>query len=350
MGVESKVMVTGATGYVAGWLVKTLLEEGYTVHAAVREPHNEEKIKYLKAMGENSRGEIIFFKADLLEQGSYTAAMQGCEVVYHTASPFSLRVDDPQRDLVAPAVKGTQNVLRSVEETRSVKRVVLTSSVAAIYGDNIDARFAREGRLREEDWNQSSSLKHQPYSYSKTLAERAAWEMVEGQDRWQLVVINPSLVFGPGINPHASSESFTLLRELADGTMKAGVPDYAIAAVDVREVARAHLAAATHPEAEGRFIISGHESSFKAIAELLEESFPGYAFPRRVLPKWLVWLVGPMVNDAMTRPLVTKNVGHTLLLDNRKSRDLLGIEYRPLKDSLVEMFQQLVDHDLVSKS
>lgn len=109
-------MVTGATGYVAGWLVKKLLEEGITVHAAVRNPDNEKKLAHLNALAAKAKGDIKYFKSDLLEPGSYAKAMEGCELVYHTASPFSLEVENPQRDLIDPAVKGTANVLDSANK------------------------------------------------------------------------------------------------------------------------------------------------------------------------------------------------------------------------------------------
>ena len=130
------VMVTGATGFVAGWLVKKLLEEGITVHAAVRNPDNNEKLKYLNAIADKSKGSIKYFKSDLLQEGSYAEAMEGCELVYHTASPFVIDVNDPQKELIDPAKLGTRNVLEQANKTASVKRVVVTSSCAAIYGDN----------------------------------------------------------------------------------------------------------------------------------------------------------------------------------------------------------------------
>ena len=121
------VMVSGATGYVAGWIVKRLLEEGLTVHAPIRNPDNTESLKYLDAIAANSKGTIKYFKADLLKEGSYDEAMKGCELVFHTASPFINTVKDPQKDLVDPALIGTKNVLGSVNSTESVKRVVLTT-------------------------------------------------------------------------------------------------------------------------------------------------------------------------------------------------------------------------------
>ena len=140
--ISNPVMVTGATGFVAGWVVKRLLEAGCTVHAAVRDPDNLEKVRHLTDVAEASPGEIRFFKADLLQNGSYDEPMKGCAVVFHTASPFTVDVKDPQKELIDPAVNGTKNVLEAVNRVESVTRVVLTSSCAAIYGDNADVARA----------------------------------------------------------------------------------------------------------------------------------------------------------------------------------------------------------------
>lgn len=345
------VMVTGATGYVAGWLVRRLLEEGHTVHATVRDPSSAEKLKYLNELADRMPGNIEYFQADLLTEGSYAEAMESCEVVFHTASPFTIAVDDPQRDLIDPAQLGTRNVLEQAHKTESVKRVVVTSSCAAIYGDNADLEEVDGGQFTEEVWNTSSSLTHQPYSFSKTVAEREAWKIAQGQDRWVLVTINPSFVLGPGINPFATSESFSLIKQFGDGSMKSGVPDYGIGAVDVRDVAEAHTRAGFTASAEGRYITSGHNSSFAEFATILRDQFGGtYPIPRRTMPKWLVWLMAPLVNESMTRKIVARNVGHPWRADNSKSVRELGISYRPLEESLNDMFQQLIDHGLVSNT
>ncbi|HCE40008.1 MAG: diaminohydroxyphosphoribosylaminopyrimidine deaminase [Alcanivorax sp.] len=337
------VMVTGATGYVAGRLVERLLEEGLTVHAAVRDPDNPDKLKYLNALAERTPGEIRYFKADLLRPGSYADAMAGCSVVFHTASPFITSVKDPLKELVEPAQQGTRNVLETVNDTESVRRVVLTSSCAAIYGDNADLEDTAQGVFTEADWNTSSSLDHQAYSYSKTLAEREAWKIADAQKRWDLVTINPSLVVGPGINPNATSESFNILRQLGDGTARMGVPDIGMGVVDVREVAEAHVRAAFLPNARGRYILSGHDTSFPEIAQVLRHRFgKDYPLPKRTLPKPAVWLFGPVVNKTLTRKYVARNVNLPWRADNRRSREELGIHYRPLEESLFSFFEQVM--------
>ncbi len=344
------VMVTGATGYVAGWIVKKLLEEGLTVHAAVRDPDNLEKLKYLNGIAENAPGKINYFKADLLQPGSYGEAMAGCQVVFHTASPFKINVDDPKKELIDPALLGTRNVLEEANRNPSVNRVVLTSSCAAIYGDNADLQKTPNGIFTEEIWNTSSSLDHQPYSYSKTVAEKEAWKINEAQNRWDLVTINPTLVLGPGINPRATSESFKVVKQFGDGSMKSGVPNFGFGAVDVRDVAEAHYRAAFIPEAKGRYITSGHNTDFPSMAEtLLEKYGKNYPIPRKTMPKWLVWIAGPMVNKAMTRKVVSLNVNLPWKGDNRKSIRELDMQYRPLKESMNDFFQQMVDSGLLTE-
>ncbi len=341
---DARVMISGATGYVAGWIVRRLLENGHTVHAAVRDPDNPEKLKYLNELADKLPGQVRYFSSDLLRDGSYANAMQGCQLVFHTASPFTSNVRDPRRELIEPARRGTRNVLQQANQTDSVRRIVLTSSCAAIYGDNIDLLQTRSGEFTEEDWNVTSSVEHQAYSYSKTLAEREAWRMVGEQDRWDLVVINPSLVIGPGINPYATSESFTLIKQMGDGTFRMGVPDYGIGVVDVRDLADAHMRAGYTPTATGRHIISAHNTSFREMVQpLIAKYGNAYPFPKRTLPKWFVWLVGPMLNKAMTHKVVNRNVGYPFVANNGKSIRELGMQYRSLEELMTDFFQQLID-------
>ncbi|MFE3639225.1 NAD-dependent epimerase/dehydratase family protein [Streptomyces sp. NPDC059168] len=344
---SAPVLVTGATGYVAGWLVKGLLDAGVTVHAAVRDPHNTAKIQHLVDFAEKSTGDIRFFAADLLSDGSYAEAMAGCRVVFHTASPFTTQVKDPQRELVDPAVLGTRTVLESANATPSVQRVVLTSSCAAIYTDASDCAKAPGGRLTEDVWNTTASLDYQPYSYSKLLAERTAWDIADAQDRWRLVVINPSLVIGPSVNAQPTSESFSIVRQLGDGTLRRGAPRAGIGVVDVRDLARAHIAAGYLPDARGRHILSGHDTDVLELAQVLLPRFGDrFPIPRRALPKPLVWLAAP--SAGLTRAFVSRNVGVEWHADNGKSRRELGMAYRPLQDSMEDMFEQLVEKGTVA--
>lgn len=339
------VMVTGATGYVAGWIVKKLLDEGFTIHAPVRNPDDEASLKYLNQMAEHAHGTIKYFKADLLQEGSYDEAMKGCELVFHTASPFINKVKDPERDLVKPALVGTKNVLGSVERTPSVKRVVLTSSCVAIIGDAIDCLDYPNQIASEHQWNLTSTVNHQSYAYSKTVAERAAWSINEKQSRWDMVVINPSLVIGPGINPRSTSESFNIIKQMGNGTMRMGAPEFYIGVVDVRDLAEAHFNAGFFPEAQGRHIISARETTFLELADMLRKRYGSkYPLPKRTLPKMMVWLMAPLVG--FKRKMISRNIGYHWSVNNTKSIKELGVKYRPIEESITDFFQQMIDNDV----
>lgn len=347
---SSPVLVTGATGYVAGWVIKGLLEQGMTVHATLRDINDTAKRAHLDALATDSPGAIRYFQADLLTEGAFDAATEGCEVVFHTASPFTTTVTDPQRDLIDPAVSGTRNLLRSVNRCDSPRRVVLTSSCAAIYGDSADCADAPGGMLTEDVWNTTASLDHNPYSYSKTLAEQAAWEIAQAQDRWRLVAVNPALVLGPGLAPVQTSESFNIIRQMANGTMRGGVPHIEFGTVDVRDVADAHIRAAFIPEANGRNIVCNRSHSLLELAAMIRSDFPHLALPKTRLPKWMVWMVGPYVNRTFTRRFIDRNVDHVWRADNGKSIRELGLTYRPIADSVTGMVAQMIDSGQIPRS
>ncbi len=339
------VLVTGATGFVAGWLVKKFLEEGITVHAAVRNPDKKEKVQHLDEIASKTSGSITYFKSDLLEPGSYAEAMEGCELVFHTASPFTNDFKDAQKELIDPAVNGTKNVLEQANKTDSVKRVVVTSSCAAIYGDAADCAQYPNNEITEEYWNTSSTITHNPYSLSKTLAEKEAWKIAGEQSRWDLVTINPSFVLGPFLNPkYTTSESFNIMKQMGDGTFKSGCPKMGVGVVDVRDLAVAHYQAGFVPEAEGRHIAHGHNSDFFSMSQTLAPKFGAdYPIPKKIAPKWLIMLFGPMLNKALTRKFIRQNINHEFKANNTKSREKLGVNYRPLKETMEDTFQALVD-------
>ena len=340
------VLVTGATGYLASWIVKGLLEKGITVHAAIRGVEDRLKRKHLDDIAAAVNGRIKYFETDLLIPGSYGSAMEGCDLVFHTASPFFLDSKDAQKELIDPAFKGTRNVLDSVNKTPSVKRVVLTSSVAAIYGDTIDSKNVPDGIFDESVWNTSSTPMQSEYSYSKTIAEKEAWKICGEQNRWDLIVINPSLVLGPALNPYSEFESKKFMLQMGNGDLKSGVPDIKLGIVDVRNVSEAHLNAGYNPDANGRYIISSDSMDFLTIGKYLLEKFGNkYPIPTRVAPKFLVWLIAPMIG--IKRNFVSRNVGYAVHFNNTKSKKELAIDYISVKDTVIDFFQQFIDEKLI---
>ncbi|MDO5619140.1 NAD-dependent epimerase/dehydratase family protein [Kocuria sp.] len=333
------VLVTGATGYVAGWIIKGLLEAGVTVHATVRDSSKAKRLAHLNSIAEKSPGRIHFFDADLLTESSFDEAMWDTRVVFHTASPFIRDVTDAQRDLVQPAVQGTTNVLRTANRTPSVRRVVLTSSVAAMFGDASELA-ATDGHLDESCWNTTSSLTHEPYPYSKTLAEKAAWEIAEEQDQWDLVTVNPALVLGAALNDSPTSDSFSIVEQLMGGLGRFGIPNLTMTVVDVRDVAAAHIAAAYTPEAHGRYLVAAEATDLVDLGRRLK---PHTARPRlvatRALPKPLAVLIAPVAG--MDRAYARNNIGHPVHVATTRTPDELGVTYRAIDDALGEMVNQL---------
>lgn len=341
-------LVTGATGYVAGWIVKGLLDAGMTVHATVRDAGDERKRAHLDRLAADAPGTIRYFEADLLGADAFAEAMQGCRTVFHTASPFTSNAKDPQAELVDPARLGTRNVLEEACRQASVRRVVLTSSCAAIYTDSQDTLDAPGGRITEEVWNTTASLDYQPYAYSKTMAEKEAWVIAKGQDRWDLVAINPSLVIGPALQDRPSSESFNIMKMFGNGTFRFGVPNLGIGCVDVRDVAEAHLAAAFLPRARGRHIVSAHETTFLEMAGVLAERYgDSHPLPTRPVPKFVLKAVGPLMG--LERKFIERSVDVPWRADNSKAIRELGLDYLPMKTSLDDMFEHMIETGMIAK-
>lgn len=343
------VLVTGASGYIASWVIQKLLTQDYTVHATVRDLNKTKSFTHLEKIADSSAGTLKLFQANLLSPGSFDQAMQGCEIVFHMASPFVVtNYKDAVKDIIEPAVLGTENVLNSVNHTESVKRVIVTSSIASTYGDAVDILQTENNSFDESHWNSTSSATHQPYPYSKVMAERKAWEMADAQDRWTLVCINPALVFGQSLTPNTQSGSVEVLQQFANGMTLLGVPPMWNGVVDVQDVAEAHLRAAFKPEAHGRYIICSESLSLLEMGQILRENFGNkFPFPRNQLPKAAFKLFGPLAG--FSSKFVELNMGYPIFFNAQKSKDELGIEYRPVQESLVEHFQQLLDDGVVKK-
>jgi nucleoside-diphosphate-sugar epimerase len=344
---KKKVVVTGGTGYIASWIVRDLLKEGHEVRITVRKLKDEEKYLHLLNIEKKYKGTLKIYEADLVKAGSFDQAIEGADYVIHTASPFSVdRHLDPKKDLLEPAVKGTVNVLEGVNRSKTVKRVVLTSSLAAIYGDNRDMRDLGIEAFDESMWNTTSSLKNNPYSYSKTMAEKKAWEIAGQQDRWDLVTIHPGFVFGPSLSKRVDATSIDTLRRLLSGAFRTGVPHLEYIFSDIRDIATGHIRATFTEEARGRYIIANENGSFLKMARIIKQYYgKQYKLPIGKVPKPIVWVIAPMIG--LSRQYIKNNVGYTLKADNSRSINELKMSYRSLETTLIDHIEQLKKDELL---
>ncbi|CAN1813523.1 Phenylacetaldehyde reductase [Linum perenne] len=211
------VCVTGGSGYIASWLIKLLLRHGYTVIASVRDPCDLKKTAHLLEL-DGAEERLHLYRADLLEEGSFDSAVRGCVGVFHTASPVSFDVADPQVEVVDPAVNGTLNVLKSCAKSPSVKRVIVTSSIASMF---YTGKPSTEDTVADETWFSDPAVCRDLqvwYQLSKTLAESAAWEFAK-ENNIDLVTINPGFVNGPFLQP-TPTFSAEMVLNLVNGDLK----------------------------------------------------------------------------------------------------------------------------------
>jgi dihydroflavonol-4-reductase len=333
------VCVTGASGFIAAHLVKQLLEQGHTVKATVR--GTADKYPYLTELA-GAKERLSFHQADLLAENAYDEVVQDCDVVMHTASPYVVNVKDSQTELVDPAVNGTLNVLKSCAKAASVKRIVLTSSLAAITDQpSSDKVFS------EADWNTKSDLKRNPYFFSKVKAEQAAWDYIESNDcGFDLVAINPYMVIGPSLGP-SLNESNKVLRDMLKGVYPA-LMNLNWGIVDVRDVAKAHILAMQTPEAKGRYLIANENWTMtKVIGFMRELGYGNYRLPKLNLATplgdkimYLLSYTQPSGNGTYMRAHVGKD--KTMRFDNSKAINELGINYIATKESIKAAIEDVI--------
>ncbi len=343
------ILVTGAGGYLASWIVENLLREGHVVHATVRRLDDGKKIKHLHELGTKFPGKLLLYEADLLVERSFDEAMAGCDVVIHTASPYFLdKPKDIDGELIKPAVNGTVNVLGSVNRTATVRRVVLTSSVATLYNDACDVGAEVAHTVQEHDVNQNQDLNHNPYAYSKTLAEQAAWDEQKKQSRWDLITIHPGAMFGPSLSRRVDATSVGMVIQFLNGSFRTGVPKLWLGVVDVRDVAEAHVKAALLPVAGKRYIIVASSKNLFEISKMMRVDEYGIKnkLPKGEAMKALIWLIGPLVG--MRRSYVSRNVNHPVKFNSERSKKELGIRYRNPEETFDDHIRQIVADGLLA--
>ncbi|TXG55851.1 hypothetical protein EZV62_017164 [Acer yangbiense] len=309
MSGEGKVVcVTGASGYIASWLVKQLLQLGYTVKATVRDPNDPKKTEHLLAL-DGAKERLHFFKASLLEEGSFDFAVDGCDGVFHTASPVLL---SSNADVVDPALKGTLNVLRSCAKSSIYQKAValngkpLTPDVTVDETWFSDPAFCEKSKL----W----------YMLGKTLAEEAAWKFSK-ENRINMVAINPGMVIGPLLQPTLNESVEPILN------LVKGVPCETNGWVDVRDVAKAHIQESENPTACGRYCLVERVVNHFGIFKILHGLYPDLNPPKEYSEE--------------------KASELTCRVSEEKAQSL-GITYIPLEVSLKDNVESLKEKNLIN--
>jgi len=339
------VLVSGASGYVGSHVTKAFLEAGYAVRGTVRSLNNKEKIAHLQKMIDEGKP-LELVEADLVKPESWEC-IKGCEFVAHTASPFFIGATDANAEekLYKPAKKGTLNVLSKALD-HGVKKVVLTSSAAAIM-----AGWPRSKEKKthldepEKQWSKTESKLCDHYSRSKTIAEKAAWEFVkdaaaEGKDVFSLSTINPVLVTGPVLSKNWC-QSADVAKSFVDGSIPM-IPNFTMNVVDVRDVAKAHVAAIENPKAAGeRFVVNDSSMNFRKWAACLATELKPlkYSIPTKPMPYFVAWTLSWFMTKL---GYVVRGWGRVNSISNTKSKEVLGIEYIPAAKSVVDMAHSMI--------
>ncbi|RZC91937.1 hypothetical protein C5167_021649 [Papaver somniferum] len=277
MSEKRLVCVTGGSGFIGSWLVRLLLGGGYTVHATVQNLNDEKETKHLKSL--EGAESLHLFQIDLLDYDSVFSAVKGTVGVFHLASPCIVdTVDDPQRQLLDPAVKGTMNVLKAAKEC-GVKRVVLTSSISAI---TPSPNWPADVPKREDCWADLDYCKQNGlwYPASKIMAEKAAWDFAK-ETRLDVVVIHPGTVMGPIIPPAVNASMLMLIRLIQGCTEE--YENFYMGPVHVKDVALAHILLYENPAASGRHLCVEAIRHYGDFAAKVAELYPEYNVPR--IPK-----------------------------------------------------------------
>ncbi|KAL5713311.1 Coumarine and phenylpropanoid biosynthesis [Ranunculus cassubicifolius] len=321
-GEGKTVCVTGASGYIASWMVKLLLQRGYIVKASVRDPNDPRKTEHLRELP-GAKERLHLFKANLLEEGAFDAIVDNCEGVFHVASPCILESDDPQAEIIEPAVNGTLNVLRSCAKSPSVKRVIYTSSISsALYSGK---RLTPEAVVDETWFSDPEFCKKYKlwYPLSKTLAEDAAWKFSKDHGI-DLIVTNAAVAVGPLLQPTLNGSAEFIL-DLINGSQT--YKNLTIGWVDVRDVANAHILAFETPSASGRYFILERVAHFSEVVKILREIYPDIQLPEKC------------ENEKRFQPVYQVS---------RQKTESLGLHLTPLAVSLKETVESLKDKKFVN--
>jgi dihydroflavonol-4-reductase len=335
------VLVTGGSGFLGSWCLIELLRRGHRVRTTVRDLAREPEVRAAIGSQVDPGDRLAVLAADLRDDAGWEEAVRDCDYVLHVASPFPPTQPKDPDELIVPAREGTLRVLRAGLDA-GIERVVVTSSIAAVTG----GATPPSGPLTEENWSEPDNPRMTPYARSKTIAERAAWDLVrERGETSRLATINPGAILGPVLSDDRSYSLLAVERLLRGAP---GVPRIGFSFVDVRDVADLHLLAMTAPEAGGeRFIAALPFLWMSEVAAVLRDRLGERAakVPKRTVPDLLVRAMA--IFDPSIRSVVGQ-LGRKTTLSCAKAEDVLGWTPRPVEDTIAECAQSFIDRGIVA--
>jgi dihydroflavonol-4-reductase len=338
---EQTVLVTGGSGYLGGWCIVELLQRGYRVRTTVRSLSREADVRASIESLADPGDRMQVLAADLTDDAGWPEAVAGCDYVLHVASPFPPAQPKDPDELIVPARDGTLRVLRASMDA-GAKRVVVTSSVAAVRNSKA---HAGKTELNEADWSDPDDTDFTPYTRSKTIAELAAWEfMRERGDEEKLATVQPGAIVGPVLSLDDLSYSIEAIQRLLSGNMP-GIPRLGFSFIDVRDVAKLHVAAMTAPQAGGqRLIAAGTFLWLSEVAAILRERLGEDAakVPTRNIPNFMVRTIS-LVDPGLRTIVGDLGKKTTFSLENARRR--VGWSPRPVEDTIVDCARSLLGQD-----
>ena len=336
MNSPETVLVTGGSGFIGGWCVIRLLQQGYTVRTTVRSLARENSVRATLGKVVDAQDRLSFHAAELTSDVGWDVATSGCDFVLHVASPVTLSQPKNPDELIAPARDGTRRVVEAGIKA-GVQRIVLTSSVAAA---SRNATLV-ESVSDETVWTDLNDPNVSAYARSKTLAERMAWDLIASSGgATTLVAVNPSVVLGPVLSGDYSA-SVQVVERMLSG-MAPGIPRLGFNFVDVRDVADLHIRAMTAPEAAGqRFIAAGTFGWMADLAILLRARLGDAAnkVPTRRVPDFLVRLAALVNKELRT---AAPRLGQKRDFTSAKAQATLGWRPRPLEETVLDCARSLI--------
>jgi nucleoside-diphosphate-sugar epimerase len=337
------VLMTGGSGYLGGWCIATLLERGYGVRTTIRDLAREDHVRrQVEVAGVDAGDRLAVLAADLNADAGWSEAVAGCDYVLHTASPFPPAQPKDPDELIVPARDGALRVIRAALDA-GVERIVMTSSVAAVRGGGPPVVG---DTYTDRDWTDGNDASLTPYTRSKAIAERAAWELVEEAGaRDRLAVVNPGAIIGPALSDDVSY-SLQLIERLLKGMP--AVPRLGFSFVDVRDVADLHVRAMEQQQAGGgRYIATDRFMWTADVGRVLRDRLGERArkVPTRTAPNLMVRAMA--LFDPGIRTIVG-DLGRHSEYSSARAREELGWSPRPLEDSIAETGESLIEHGVVA--